>query len=81
MDREQIERQCLERTTRYSEELKRFKEQLSQLVAMSQVQMGKQMISPMRAFDAMGFEKAKQKLDKLRQEMDEACDRLFKAYH
>ncbi len=81
MDREQIEIQCLERTTRYSEELKRFKEQLSQLVAMSRVQTGKQMISPMRVFDAMGFEKAKQKLDKLRQEMDEACDKLFKAYH
>ena len=81
MDREQIERECLERTTRYSEELKKFKELLSQLVSMRQVQVGKAMVSPMRAFDAMGFEEGKQKLDKLRQEMDEACDRLFEAYH
>jgi hypothetical protein len=81
MDREQIERECVERTTRYIEELKKFKELLSQLVSMRQVQVGKAMVSPMRAFDAMGFEEAKQKLDKLHQEMDEACDRLFEAHH
>jgi glutamate synthase domain-containing protein 2 len=50
-------------------------------VSMRQVQVGKAMVSPMRAFDAMGFEEAKQKLDKLHQEMDEACDRLFEAHH
>jgi len=27
------------------------------------------------------FEEAKQKLDKLRQEMDEAHDRLYEVYH
>ena len=80
MDREQIERECVERISKYSEELKKFEELLNYFISTGKVQAGKVILPPNRVFDA-ALEEAKQKLDKLRQEMDEAYDRLYEAYH
>jgi len=81
MDREQIERECRERIKRYSEELKKFEELLSQSVSLGDVEVGKSIESPKRVFDPAEIEEAKRKLEMLRQEMDEACNRLYEAYH
>lgn len=84
MDREKIERECRERITRYYEEQKKFEELLSQFVSVGSVESGKPIESPKRVFDTAAIKeirKAEQKLDKLRQEMDEACNRLYEAYH
>ena len=80
MDKEQIERECVERVARYSEELKKFEELLNYFISASKMQVGKAIVSPKRLFNAAALEEAKQKLDKLRQEMDEAYDRLYEAY-
>ena len=84
MDREQIERECIERIKRYSEELGKFEELLSQFVSSGDVEGGKPIESPKRIFDNTAIEeirKSEQKLDKLRQEMGETCNRLCEAYH
>jgi hypothetical protein len=57
---------------------------LSQFVSVGRLEAGKAIASPKRVFDTAAIKeirKAEQKLDKLRQEMDEACNRLYKAYH
>ena len=81
MNREEIEQECRERITRYCEEHKRFEEVLSRFVSVGCVELGKSIESPKRVFDTAAIRKAEQKLDKLRQEMDEACNRLYEAYH
>lgn len=84
MDREQIERECRERITRYYEEQKKFEELLSQFVSVGSLESGKPIERPKRALDTAALKEikeAQQKLDKLRQEMDEACNRLYEAYH
>ena len=84
MDREEIERECRERITRYYEEQKKFEELLSQFVSIGGVESGKPIESPKRVLDTAAIKEikeAEQKLDKLRQEMDEADNRLYEAYH
>ena len=81
MDREQIERECIERIKIYSEELKKFEELLSQFVSLGDVEVGKPIESPKRVFDPAEIKEAKRKLEVLREEMDEACNRLYEAYH
>ena len=83
-NREEIERETRERITRYYEEQKGFQELISQFVSVSWVEHGKPIESPKRVFDTGAIKEireAEQKLDKLRQEMDEACNRLYEAYH
>jgi Cys-tRNA synthase (O-phospho-L-seryl-tRNA:Cys-tRNA synthase) len=79
MDREQIERECRERATRYYEELEKHREFIGQFASIGSVEPGKPIESPKRALDTAAFEEimeAEKKLDKLRQEMKEACNRL-----
>lgn len=81
MDKEEIERECRELIGRYCEEQKRFEEVLFQFVSCSSIEHGKPIEFPKRVFDPAEIEKAKQKLDEVYQEMDEACNRLYEAYH
>ena len=83
-NREEIEQEARQRITRYYEEQKKFQELLSQFVSIGKVEFGKPIESPRRVFDTTAIKEiraAEQKLDKLRQEMDEACNRLNEAYH
>ena len=83
-NREEIEREARQRITRYYEEQRKFQELLSQFVSVGRVELGKPIESPKRVFDTAAIKEireAEQKLDKLRQEMDEACNRLYEAYH
>jgi len=76
-NREEIEREARQRITAYYEELKQF-------VSVSWVSPGEPIPRPKRVFDAAAIEeikKAERKLDKLRQEMNEACNQLYEAYH
>ena len=84
MKKEEIEQKCEERITRYYEELKKFEELLGQFVSVSWVSPGEPIPRPKRVFDAAAIQEireAKQKLDRLRREMDETEDRLYAAYH
>ena len=83
-NKEEIEREARQRITRYYEEQRKFQELLSQFVSVGWVEPGKPIESPKRVFDTAAIKEireAEQKLDKLRQEMDEACNRLYEAYH
>ena len=63
---------------------KKFEELLSQFVSVGSLESGKPIERPERALDTAALKEikeAQQKLDKLRQEMDEACNRLYEAYH
>ena len=80
MNREQMERECIEKATRYYEELEKHREFIGQFASAGSVQPGKPIESPKRAFDTTAMKEiteAEQKLDKLRQEMDEARNRLY----
>ena len=84
MNEEEIEQKCEERITRYYKELKKFEELLRQFASVSWVEPGKPIEPPKRVLDTAAIKEikeAEQKLDKLRQEMDEACNRLYEAYH
>ena len=84
MDRKELEQEYSRRITRYYEEHKKYEELLSQFVSVSWVSPGEPIPRPKRVFDAAAIEEikeAEQKLNKLRQEMDEACNRLYEAYH
>jgi len=84
MNKEEIEQKCKERITRYYEELKKVEELLRQFVSVSWVESGKTIEPPKRVLDTAAIKEikeAEQRLDKLRQEMDEACNRLYEAYH
>ena len=83
-NKEEIEREARQRITRYYEEQGKFQKLLSQFVSVGWVEPGKPIESPKRVFDTAAIKEireAEQKLDKLRQEMDEACSRLYEAYH
>jgi len=84
MNKDEIEQKCEERITRYYEEIKKFEELLRQFVSVSWVESGKPIESPKRVLDTAAIKEikeAEQRLDKLRQEMDEACNRLYESYH
>ncbi len=82
MNREQKEQDCRERIARYYEEHRRFEDLLSQFMSLSSsMELGKPIQSPRRAFDIAPVKEAQQRLDKLRREMNEACNRLYEAYH
>lgn len=83
-NKEEIEREARQRITRYYEEQRKFQKLLSQFVSVGWVEPGKPIESPKRVLDTAAIKEikeAEQKLDKLRQEMDEACNRLYEAYH
>lgn len=83
-NKEEIERECRERIAKYYEELRKHHEFLGQFVSVGWVDPGKPIESPKRVLDTASIKQireAEQKLDKLRQEMDEACNRLYEAYH
>lgn len=84
MDRKELEQEYSRRITRYYEEHKKYEELLRQFVSLSWVVPGEPIPRPKRVFDTAAIQElreAKQKLDKLRREMDETEDRLYKAYH
>jgi len=84
MDRRELEQEYSRRITRYYEEHKKYEELLSQFVSVSWVSPGEPIPRPKRVFDAAAIQEireAKQKLDRLRREMDETEDRLYAAYH
>jgi len=78
---EKIERECRELIEKYCEEQRKFEEVLFQFVSYSSIEHGKTIESTKRVFDPGEIEKAKQKLDRVYQEMDKACNRLYEAYH
>ena len=81
---EEIEQEARQRITRYYEEQGKFQELLYQFVSIGKVERGKLFESPKRVFDTVAIREiraAERKLDKLRQEMDEACNRLYEVYH
>jgi len=80
-NKEEIEREARQRITRYYEEQRKFEELLGQFVSLYEP--GK-LIESQRLFDTAAIKEireAEQKLDKLRRQMDEACNRLYEAYH
>jgi len=79
-NRKDLTQKCDEAIERYREEQRKFDEFLSQIVSLESIKPGKE-IRPKRSFDVVVLKKAEQKLDKARQEMDEACKRLYEAYH
>jgi len=84
MDKEAIERECREAIARYSEELRRYEEFLGQFVSLASVEPGIEIESPKRQLSPTAINEireAEEKLAKLGQKMDEACDRLYEAYH
>ncbi len=81
---EEIEREARQQITRYYGELRKFEELLSQFVSVGSIASGKPIESPKRVLDNAAIEeimRAEHNLDKLRQEMDKACNRLYEAYH
>jgi len=83
-NKEEIERECRERMAKYYEELRKHEEFLGQFVSVGWVDPGKPIESPKRVLDTASIKQireAEQKLDKLRQEMDEASNPLYEAYH
>ena len=84
MDRKELEQEYTKRVTRYLEEDEKYKELLIQFSSVSQLESGKPIPSPKRLFDTASFKEineVEQKLDKLRQEMVEARNRLYEDYH
>ena len=81
MNREETEQECRERITRYCEEHRKFEDLLSQFVSLSSIEFGKPIQSPRLPFDTAPIQEAQQRLDKLRKEMNEACNRLYEACH
>ena len=81
MNREQTEQECRERITRYCEEHRRFEDLLSQFVSLGSIEFGKPIQFPRQPFDIGPVREAQQRLDKLRKEMNEACNRLYEASH
>jgi len=83
-NREEIEREARQRITKYYEEQRKSQELLTQFVSVGSVEPGEPISSPRRVFDTAAIKEireAEQKLDKLRREMDKACNRLYEAYH
>jgi hypothetical protein len=83
-NRKELEREYAERVTRYYEEHKKYEELQSQFVSLTQLESGKPIESPKRPLDIGAVEEIREeerRLDKLRQEMIEAEDRLYEAYH
>ena len=79
MDRKELEQEYTRLVTRYCEEHEKYVELLSQFASVGQVEPGKPIESPKRLFDTAAIKEikeAEQKLDKLRQEMNEFRDRL-----
>jgi len=83
-NREEIEREARQRITKYYEEQRKFQELLSQFVSVGLVEPSKPLKSPKRVLDTAAIKEiseAEQKLEKIRRKMDEACNRLYEAYH
>ena len=79
MDRKELEQEYTRLVTRYCKEHEKYVELLSQFASVGQVEPGKPIESPKRLFDTAAIKEikeAEQKLDKLRQEMNEFRDRL-----
>jgi hypothetical protein len=80
-DKGEIEREARQRITRYYEEQRKFEELLGQFVSLYEPG---RLIESQRVLDAAAVKEireAEQRLDKLRRQMDEACNRLYEAYH
>jgi len=79
-NKKELTQECEQAIERYREEQRKFDKLLSQFVSVGCLESGKE-IKPVRPYDADTVKRAERKLDKVRKEMDEACDRLYKAYH